>query len=392
MKNDNDAQDTLKKRDKAEITALRERLNQNPKDPAALLNLGAALLRTWNEPEREQGIKYLEKAAKLDKNFPEPVEALADYARMTDPRKAVRLYKKAADLHRHQGDEKKADELLDRAATLIDDEGWEAREAGDNTIARRKAIRALEVYPYCVDARNLLGNIHTDRFEFHAAEKVYRAAVHDAVEEQGGVVKVKGVRYWGELDTRPYLRARHGFGLTLMQLHKYDEALREFETLLDLNSGDNQGVRFLLADVHHFLGYLEKAEKLYEKYGEVDSLYGYSLLLNFSGKEARAASMLKKAVKGAPFIARILRLYLQKFDFWKGLGSFKYGDVPYLLHHMNAIVSAWNEISPNITDRHMYYDFESAYHYCNLNAPLCLKYEGAPLFLQKAMDAAGAKI
>ena len=131
-----------------------------------------------------------------------------------------------------------------------------------------------------------------------------------------------------------------------------------------------------------------KAEKLYEEHGEVDSLYGHALLLNFSGKEARAASILKKAVKGAPFIAQVLQLYLQKFDFWKGLGSFKYGDAPPQLHHVNAIVSAWNEMSADITDRQMYYDFESAYYYCNLSAPLWLKYEGSPSLLQKAMDAA----
>jgi len=391
MKSHNRPEASWKQRQVAELAAFRETVKHDPKDAGAHHRLGSTLLFIFDDKTREEGIKHLNQAIKLKKDFPDPVEALADYAAMTDPGKAIRLYKKAAELFRHQGDEKKADELLNRAATIILDEGWGAREAGDNIAAKKKAIRALEIYPYCVDARNLLGNIYTDRFEFHEAEKVYRAAVEDAVRAQGGVVKLKDVPYWLEIDTRPYMRARHGLGLTLMQLHQYDEALKEFEILMDLNPNDNQGVRFLLADVHHFLGDLEKAEKLYEEHGEVDSLYGYSLLLNFSGKEARAASMLKKAVKGAPFIAQVLRLYLQKFDFWKGLGSFRYGKAPYLLHHRNAIVGAWNEMGANITDRQMFYEFESAYYYCNLNAPLWLKYEGSPLFLQKAMDPESAK-
>ena len=82
MKKDNGEMNTWKERGKAEIAALRETLNQNPKNPAALLNLGVALLRTWSELEREQGIKYMEKAAKLDKDFPEPIEMMAIDASM----------------------------------------------------------------------------------------------------------------------------------------------------------------------------------------------------------------------------------------------------------------------------------------------------------------------
>jgi len=392
LKKDNTEKNAWKERGKAEIAALREVLCQNPKDPAALLNLGVALLRTWSEPEREQGIKYLEKAAKLDKDFPEPIEEMALDASMDDHGRAVRLYKKAAEIYRRKGNGEKADKLLDKAATLINGEGWEFREQGDNIAAKKKALRALEVCPYCVDARNLLGNIYTDRFEFFDAERVYRAAVEDAVREQGDVVKMEDVPYWLEMETRPYMRARHGLGLSLMQLHRYEEALREFEILMDLNPSDNQGVRFLLGDAYHFTGSLEKAEQCYREYEDVESQYGHALLQNFSGKEATASAMLIKCLKGAPFIARILRLYLTKFDFWKERGLFKYGGLPLFLLHRNAMIAVWNEMLPLITNRQAYHDFKSAYQYCNLNAPLWLKYEGSPLFLQKAVDSAGFEL
>ena len=359
-----------------------EAVERDPKDPDARYRFGSALLFLFDEKTTDEGIKHLNQAIKLKKDFPDPVEVLADYAAMTDPRKAVRLYQKSADLFRHQGNEKKADELLNRAATIVLDEGWDAR-GGDNTVARKKAIRALDIYPHCIDAGNLLGNIHSDWFEFREAENAYRAAVEDGLREQGGVVKLKDVPYWAEIDTRPYMRARHGLGLILMQLHRYDEALKEFDILMDLNPNDNQGIRFLLADVHHFLGNREKAEKYYEEYDEVDSLYGYSLLLYFSGKQSRAESMLAKAVKGAPFIGQILQLYLEKFDSWKRTGISRYGNPPHPLQHMNAVVGAYNDLFLRITDRQLYYDFESAYHYCNLNAPLWLKYEGLSVVFAK---------
>jgi hypothetical protein len=140
--------------------------------------------------------------------------------------------------------------------------------------------------------------------------------------------------------------------------------------------------------VYHFTGKLEKAEQCYREYEDVESQYGHALLQNFSGKEATASAMLIKCLKGAPFIARILRRYLTKFDFWKERGLFKYGDLPLFSLHRNAVISVWNEMLPFLTDRQAYHDFESAYQYCNLNAPLWLKYEGSPVFLQKAMDAA----
>lgn len=389
MNTTTDAEKPWMRRQVSELAAFREAVERDPKDPRAHLRLGSALLFLFDEKASVEGIKHLNQAIKLKKDFPDPVEVLADYAAMTDPPKAVRLYRKAADLFRRQGDEKKADALLNRAATIILDEGWDAREGDDNTTARKKALRALEIYPRCVDARNLLGNILMDRFEFREAEQAYRTAVEDAVREQGGAVKLKNVPYWQDLDTRPYLRARHGLGLSLMQLHRYDEALREFETILDLNPNDNQGNRFLLADVHHFLGNREKAGRLYEKHGEVDSLYGYSLLLFFSGKRTQAEHMLKKAVKGSPFIARILQRYLAQFDFWKERGMFIYGDEPHLLFHRNALIGAWNELAPRIKDSQSFYAFDSAYHYCNLNAPLWLKYEGSPLFLKAALGPRG---
>ena len=50
-------------------------------------------------------------------------------------------------------------------------------------------------------------------------------------------------------DNRPYLRCLHGYGLCLWRLGYFDEAEEMFERMLWLNPVDNQGARFLIAEV-----------------------------------------------------------------------------------------------------------------------------------------------
>ena len=51
------------------------------------------------------------------------------------------------------------------------------------------------------------------------------------------------------LDNRPFLRCLHGYGLCLWRLGLVDEALDVFDWMLWLNPTDNQGARFLRADL-----------------------------------------------------------------------------------------------------------------------------------------------
>ena len=52
--------------------------------------------------------------------------------------------------------------------------------------------------------------------------------------------------FWGFLETRPYMRARHGLALTLLGMGEEDAAIEHFRAMLELNPNDNQGIRYLL--------------------------------------------------------------------------------------------------------------------------------------------------
>ncbi len=61
----------------------------------------------------------------------------------------------------------------------------------------------------------------------------------DAFEEDVG-------HFWGLLETHPYMRAREGLAVCLWQMDQRQEAIEQYQEMLRLNPGDNQGIRFLL--------------------------------------------------------------------------------------------------------------------------------------------------
>ena len=72
--------------------------------------------------------------------------------------------------------------------------------------------------------------------------------------------------FWGFHETRPYMRAREMLAEQLRAAGRVEEAITEYEGMLELNPGDNQGVRYLLLPCLLILGRLEAARKLFEKY------------------------------------------------------------------------------------------------------------------------------
>ncbi len=375
-------------REKAEIERLRASLKNNPKDPYLHYKLGSALFGKWFSKEREWGIKHLEQAVKLKKDFAEAIELLAIEAADTDQNKAIRLYKKAADIHTSKGNKEEAERLLKKTAMQVVYEGWEFLNERDTATAKKKAQRALSIYPHCVDAKNILASIHMDRFEFVEAERIYHDAISDAVAQQGGKIKTEEITYWGDIDTRPYMRARHALGLCSIHLGNFQNALNEFKTLLDLNPNDNQGIRFLLADVYFYLGDKKKAEKYYKEYGEHEGAYNYALLLFSIGERSKAINILKEGIKAVPFVAIMLGAYLKMFQFWQEKGLYRSGEVPHLFMHRNAVINAWNENIELAKDYITNCNLEAAYDFCNLYGPLWLRQKGSYIFLLEGMDAA----
>ncbi len=105
----------------------------------------------------------------------------------------------------------------------------------------------------CLDAHAHLGN-----WEFNSTGEPYKWVVDKArkhyevgfnIGEQTLGKEFNGVLPWGCINNRPYLRCMHGYGLSLWRLGQIEEAKKIFKRMLWLNPTDNQGIRFLLADI-----------------------------------------------------------------------------------------------------------------------------------------------
>ena len=128
---------------------------------------------------------------------------------------------------------------LERAQELA----YDAMEA-HGRLRIKRARQALAISEDCADAWVLLAEEASTPDA--AVERYERALLAGAAAI--GVDRFASLRgeFWGHLETRPYMRARLGLAGALRDVGRHDEALAHYRALLELNPGDNQGVRYLL--------------------------------------------------------------------------------------------------------------------------------------------------
>lgn len=128
---------------------------------------------------------------------------------------------------------------LERAQELA----YDAIEAHGRLRVKR-ARQALAISEDCADAWVLLAEAASTP---DAALERYERAVLAGAAALGAdrFASLRG-EFWGHLETRPYMRARLGLAQALRDVGRHDEALAHYRALLELNPGDNQGVRYLL--------------------------------------------------------------------------------------------------------------------------------------------------
>lgn len=137
-------------------------------------------------------------------------------------------------------------------------ESNDLKAAGDGVGGYQILVELCQTDLRCLDAHAHLGNFVFDRLPKDAIRH-YEAGFR--IGELSLGENFDGLLRWGWIDNRPFLRCMHGFGLCLWRLGRFEEAHRIFERMLWLNPSDNQGVRFLLGDVHTKRAWEDRREK-----------------------------------------------------------------------------------------------------------------------------------
>lgn len=186
----------------------------------------------------------------------------------------------------------------DEALDLAQEKAFEAMEAPMAGERIALAREALALSPLCADAYLVLARETADAGD---ALDLYRQGVTAGAEALGETAFKDNIGlFWGLLQTRPYMRARHELALALWNGGDRDKAVGHYHEMLRLNPNDNQGIRYLLMDALLELGREAEAVVLLKRYKEDGSAaWAWSAaLLAFrrTGNSATASKALAKAV------------------------------------------------------------------------------------------------
>lgn len=158
---------------------------------------------------------------------------------------------------------------------------------------------ALKLNPDNVRAMTYLAD-HSDKLE--ESYELYRQAVQIGAKQLGEnyFIENKG-HFWGMHETRPYMAAKLGYADCLYAIDKTEESIREYSEMLELNPGDNQGVRYILASVLLKCKKYNSYFELYQKFEDEESTFwnfNYALFLFATeGSTKKANHALSQANK-----------------------------------------------------------------------------------------------
>ena len=140
-------------------------------------------------------------------------------------------------------------------------EAWSATGKRRVQLARE----ALALSPNCADAYVLLAEetAKTPR----EARNLYQQAVAAGERALGPEIFEEGTgHFWGIVETRPYMRAREGLAHALWHTGEHQAAIDHLKAMLQLNPGDNQGLRYVLAQWLLEVGADAELGRLLEQY------------------------------------------------------------------------------------------------------------------------------
>lgn len=211
---------------------------------------------------------------------------------------------------------------LSRAQDMVYD-GWELFDS-DLAEAKKCFKKAVSLDPELADAYNGLAEVAVARGDLASAEHHYLTAYEKAKASLGTEDK-SAFAWWGELETRPYMRSRKGLALLYLEVERFDQAIALFKDLLERNPNDNQGVRYLIAPACLLNGDLAGALSEYDWYkrhyrGDIPDphfLMTCGLAMFLGGRREEAAIVFRSTLYANPYlIPLVLTEKAKKLPIW----------------------------------------------------------------------------
>jgi hypothetical protein len=195
------------------------------------------------------------------------------------------------------------DAALDRAQELI----YDAWDSGDPRRQIALANEALKISPLCADAYVILAR-YAPRSDKQL--DLWRRGVAAGEAALGAAFADYVGAFWGILETRPYMRARHGLASALWERGARAEAIDHLRDMLRLCPGDNLGVRYLLSAWLIEAGRDDDLAALFKAYrDDADAGWSWTKALaafRRGGDGAKSRAALDRAVAANGYVAAYL--------------------------------------------------------------------------------------
>jgi tetratricopeptide (TPR) repeat protein len=209
--------------------------------------------------------------------------------------------------------------------------------------AKANIEKALALDPDCIEAYELSGKLSKTP---KIAMAFYEKAIAIGRSIFGGkyLEENKG-SFWGNHETRPFMRCLQFYSDCLIETGKVKEAVAILEEMIELNPNDNQGVRNQLTLYLIPLNEDEKFLKYSEKYEDDD--FGYSLFnkalfaFKTEGETEHSNEKLLQALGQNQFVAR--KLLSKKWPLMQ-TNVFGIGYENEAIYYANFAHSVWGEI------------------------------------------------
>ena len=183
---------------------------------------------------------------------------------------------------------------------------YDAMEARTDEEAQRLLSRALELDPGNTDAWLIILG-HTPAMSADEEIGMLRKIVARAEERLGEkAFKEFAGHFWGFHETRPYMRARAALADALHRAGRIESSAAEVEAMLELNPGDNQGLRYRLLACHLALAKLDDVRALFVRFPDefdFNTVFAWAKVLErfLAGEPEEALQALAAAQKQNSF-------------------------------------------------------------------------------------------
>ncbi len=185
---------------------------------------------------------------------------------------------------------------------------WDCLEMAYDAPTEKEAVRyaqkALELDEHCTDAEVIIADIKygSDPEKFKKKLEKIITKAEKYLREEGCFDDDCIGAFWGIIETRPYMRARCTYIELLTALGKHKKAVDECEELLELNSSDNAGIRYILMGLYACFEDELSAMRLYREYNECSVHMLLPLITLYYKKDSyKTAEKYLRLIRGEGF-------------------------------------------------------------------------------------------